>query len=144
MPPFAKLIKDRTINMAVNITSKQIDYINSAKAYSIACDESSDVNDIEQIALLCRYVNSDGPQEELIELIPLKGQMQGQDICKSVLSCLKPKRINTTHLVSVSTDGAPSMRGAQKNLSSKVAGLRADDISLHLALRSTVRSNISP
>lgn len=42
--------------------------INSAPAFSIACDESSDVNDIEQTALLCRYVNSDGPQEELIEL----------------------------------------------------------------------------
>lgn len=73
MPPSAKTIKDRTIKMATNVTSKKIDDINSAQAYSFACDESSDVNDIEQTALLCRYVNSDGPQEELIELIPLKG-----------------------------------------------------------------------
>ncbi len=64
--------------------------------------------------LLCRYVNSDGPQEEVIELIPLKGQPRGQDICEAVLNCLKAKEINTTHLVSVATDGAPSMRGAQK------------------------------
>ncbi|KAL3976511.1 testis-expressed sequence 12 protein [Sarotherodon galilaeus] len=93
---------------------KQIDDINSAQAFSIACDESSDVNDVEQTALLCRYVNCDGPQEELIELIPLKGQTRGQDICEAVVSCLDAKGINTTHLVSVSTDGAPSMRGAQK------------------------------
>lgn len=45
MPLSAKTVKDRT--MATNITSKQIDDINSAQAYSIACDESSDVNDIE-------------------------------------------------------------------------------------------------
>lgn len=114
MPLSAKTVKDRTIKMATNITSKQIDDINSAQAFSIACDESSDVNDTEQTAPLCRYVNSDGPQEELIELIPLKGQTRGQDICEAVVSCLKAKGINTTHLVSVSTDGAPSMRGAQK------------------------------
>ena len=114
IPLSAKTVKDRTIKMATNITSKQIDDINSAQAFSIACDESSDANDTEQTALLCRYVNADGLQEELIELKPLKGQTRGQDICEAVVSCLKAKGINTTHLVSVSTDGAPSMRGAQK------------------------------
>ncbi|CAI5687214.1 general transcription factor II-I repeat domain-containing protein 2B [Oreochromis niloticus] len=114
MPLSAKTVRDRTIKMAENISRKQIDDIDSAQAFSIACDESSDVNDVEQTALLCRYVNCDGPQEELIELIPLKGQTRGQDICEAVVSCLDAKGINTTHLVSVSTDGAPSMRGAQK------------------------------
>ncbi|XP_072251164.1 general transcription factor II-I repeat domain-containing protein 2B-like [Leuresthes tenuis] len=114
MPLSAKTVRDRAIKMAENISSKQIVDINSAEAFSIACDESSDVNDVEQTALLCRYVNSDGPQEELIELIPLKGQTRGQDICDAVLSCLEAKGINTTHLVSVSTDGAPCMRGTHK------------------------------
>lgn len=99
MPLSAKTVKDRTIKMATNITSKQIDDINSAQAFSIACDESSDVNDTEQTALLCRYMNFDGPQEELIELIPLKDQTRGQDICEAAVSCLKAKGINTTHLV---------------------------------------------
>lgn len=110
MPLSAKTIKDRAIKMATNVTSKQTDDINSAQAYSIACVESSDVNDIEQTALLCRYVNS----EEMQIMWMLKGQTWGQDICKAVLSCLKAKGINTTHLVSLSADGAPSMRGAQK------------------------------
>lgn len=109
-----KTVRDRSIKMAENVTSKQIEDINLAQAFSIACDESRDVNDVEQTALLCRYVNSDGPQEELIELIPLKSQTQGQDICEAVVSCLEAKGIKTTHLVSVSTDEAPSMRGAQK------------------------------
>ncbi|KAJ4947892.1 hypothetical protein JOQ06_009923, partial [Pogonophryne albipinna] len=72
-------VKDRTIKMAEDITRQQIKDINSAVAYSIACDESKDKGDIEQIALFCRA-----------------------------------KGINTTHLVSVATDGAPSMTGAQK------------------------------
>ena len=73
--------------MAQDITKQQIKDINSAVAYSIACDESEDKSDIEQIALFCRYANSVGPQEELIELIPLKGQTRGEDICGAVLEC---------------------------------------------------------
>ncbi|KAL0978655.1 hypothetical protein UPYG_G00173530 [Umbra pygmaea] len=114
MPLSAKTVKDRTIKMAEDITRQQIKDINSAVAYSVACDESKDKGDIEQIALFCRYVNSAGPQEEIIELIPLKGQTRGEDICEAVLNCLRAKGINTTHLVSVATDGAPSMTGAQK------------------------------
>ena len=110
----AKTVKDRAIKMATDITRQQIEDINSAQAYSIACDESSDVNDIEQTALLCRYMNSDGPQEEIIELIPLKGQTRGEDICEAIVNCLKAKGIKTSHMVSVATDGAPSMRGAHK------------------------------
>ena len=97
--------------MATNITSQQIYDINSSPAYSIACDESSDVNDIEQTALLCRYMNN---EDEMIELIPLKGQTRGEDICEAVLNCLKAKEINTSNMVSVATDGAPSMRGTKK------------------------------
>ena len=114
MPLSAKTVKDRTIKIAENITKQQIKYINSAAAYSIACDESKDISDIEQIALFCRYVNSDGPQEEMIQLMPLKGQTRGEDICEAVLDCLRAKEIKTTHLVSVATDGAPSMTGAHR------------------------------
>ena len=77
MPLSAKTVKDRTIKMAENITKQQIKDINSAAAYLIACDESKDKSDFEQIALFCRYVNSAGPQEEMVELIPLKGQTRG-------------------------------------------------------------------
>lgn len=114
MPLSAKTVKERAIKMANNITDQQIKDINSAPAFSIACDESCDVTDIEQTALLCRYVNCDGPQEEMIELIPLKGQTRGEDICNAVLQCLNDKGIHTGHLISVATDGAPSMRGSQK------------------------------
>ncbi|KAI5088835.1 general transcription factor II-I repeat domain-containing protein 2-like, partial [Silurus meridionalis] len=114
MPLSAKSVKDRTIKMAKNVTRQQIKDINSAVAYSIACDESKDKGDIEQIALFCQYVNSAGPQEELIKLIPLKGQTRGEDICEAVLNCLRAKEIHTTHLVSVASDGAPSMTGAHK------------------------------
>ena len=69
---------------------------------------------ILNIALFCQYANSAGPQEELIELMLLKGQTRGEDICEAVLECLRIKGINTNHLVSIATDGAPSITGAHK------------------------------
>ena len=114
MPLSGKTVKDRTIKMAENITKQQIKDINSAATYSIACDKSKDKNDIEQIALFCRYVNSAGPQEEMVKLIPLKFQTLGEDVCKAVFECLRAKDIKTTHLVSVATDGTPSMTGAHR------------------------------
>ncbi len=72
------------------------------------------MNDIAQTALLCRYVSSDRPQEEIIELIPRKGQTWREDICEAVVNCSKAKEIKTSPLVSVATDRAPSMRGAHR------------------------------
>ena len=114
MPLSAKTVKDRTIKIAENITKQQIKDISLAATYSIACDVSEDKNDIEQIALFCRYVNSAGPQEEMVELIPLKCQTGREDVCEAVFECLRAKDIKTTHLVSVATDGAPSMTGAHR------------------------------
>ena len=73
----------------------QIEDINAARAYPISCDESSDVNDIELVVLLCRHVNSDDPQEDLIKLVPLEGQIRGEDTCDAVIQCLKSKGTNT-------------------------------------------------
>ena len=70
MPLSAKTVKERAIKIAGDITNQQIKDINSAPAYSIACELSCDVIDIEQTALLCRYVNSDGPQTFYCTLLP--------------------------------------------------------------------------
>ena len=83
MPLSAKTVKDRTIRMATNISSQQISDINSAPEYSIAFDGPKHISDVEQISLFCRYVNSTGLKEELIEIIPLKGQTRGKDTCGS-------------------------------------------------------------
>ena len=73
--------------------------------------------------------------------------MHGEDICEVVLECLWAKGINTTHLVSVATDGAPSMTGVQKGFVAflqKTLDRKLLDVLLHLTSRGTVCSNISP
>ncbi len=74
VPLSAKTMRDRALKLAqdITITNQQIVNINSACGFSIACHKSCDVDDIAQVALLGRYVNSEGPQE-LIDLLPLTG-----------------------------------------------------------------------
>jgi len=53
-----KFFRKLQICLSLQRQSRTGPLINSAPAFSIAYDESSDVNDIEQIALLCKYMNS--------------------------------------------------------------------------------------
>ena len=90
--------------MAENITSQQVADLNSTPGFSIACDESCNVDDIVQVVLICRYVNSQGPQAELLEILPLTGQTHGEDIESAVTNCLKSKVLNI-NTISIETDG---------------------------------------
>lgn len=124
--------------MAANISSQQIKDINSTPAYLIACDRSRDVQ------VLRRYVNFDGPQEEILDLVQLKGQTRGEDICEAVLNCLNTKEI--TRSVSGYWWSAFNERSTEGlcDLTPKETGLKAAGVSLHPAPRGTVHLNISP
>ena len=54
--------------------------------------------------------------EELVELIPLNNTTTGADILKALLQCLAAKNLNLSRLVSITTDGAPSMVGKNKGV----------------------------
>ncbi|KAG6933703.1 zinc finger BED-type containing 8 [Chelydra serpentina] len=143
MPLSAKTVKDRTIKMATDVTSQEVSDIRSALGFSIACDETCDVDDFAQVALLGRYINDQGPQEELIALLPLKGQTRRKDIASAVTECLKQKDININRIISIATDGAPSMKGAHKDFFTlKKYGAQCNFISLHNPPGGTVCTNL--
>ncbi|XP_065642450.1 general transcription factor II-I repeat domain-containing protein 2B-like [Hydra vulgaris] len=69
-----------------------------------------------------KYPKASSVQEELLELLPMKGQTRGKDIAESVLKCLETKNINIERRVSVATDGAPAMIAKNKALVAKSLG----------------------
>lgn len=73
-------------------------------------------------------------QEEILDLVLLKGQTGGEDIREAVLNCLNTKK------------EVPSMRSTEGlyDFTPKETGLKAADVSLHPAPRGTVHLNISP
>lgn len=118
----AKTFRD---GIAANTTSQQISDINSDPADSITYNETKDGNNIEHRVALCRYANSAGSQEEIIALIPLQGQTQGE---------------HKHHPHGVS--GYWWVTRYDRSFTSEVAGTTAADISPHSASRSPVGSNL--
>ncbi|XP_036275872.1 general transcription factor II-I repeat domain-containing protein 2A isoform X2 [Pipistrellus kuhlii] len=109
LPLSAKTVKDRTVKMSSNITDQQVEDLKLVSSLSIAVDESCDINNTAQVSLFVRFVSSTGPKEELLGLLPLKGQTSGEDIANSVIECIERHHIPLDKIVSISTDGAKSM-----------------------------------
>lgn len=114
IPLSATTVRDRSVRMAENITEQQLNDLKSSPVFSLACDESCDVKNIAQLTLIGRYVSSTGVHEELLGLLPLKGQTRGEDICTIITEFCRKKEINLDKLISLCTDGSPNMIGKYK------------------------------
>ena len=75
-------------------------------------DESADISDVAQLSIFIRGIdNNFNVFEELIGLESLHGRTRGLDIFDKVRSCLENLQLDFSKLLSVCTDGAPSMVG---------------------------------
>lgn len=80
-------------------------------------DESTDISDTAQLAIYVRGVDTNlHVTEELLDLVPMKDTTRGTDLLKAVEEAVEAVGLNWKMLVSVTTDGAPVMRGAQNGL----------------------------
>lgn len=94
------------ISRSLNTITKNFVY------FSLALDETSDINDTAQLAIFIRGVDSQmNINEELLELVSMKGTTTGRDIKDAVINCTQSRQIDLKNLVGITTDGAPSMVG---------------------------------
>ncbi|XP_065673851.1 general transcription factor II-I repeat domain-containing protein 2A-like [Hydra vulgaris] len=114
IPLSAKTIKDKTIKMCLNITTQHIEDLKLILALSLAVDESCDINNTAQVSLYVRFMSHSGPNEELLGLLPLKGQTRGEDIANAVIKCMDKHHIPLDKIVSILTDWTKSMAGVRK------------------------------
>ncbi|KAG7176726.1 General transcription factor II-I repeat domain-containing protein 2-like 2, partial [Homarus americanus] len=79
-------------------------------------DESIDICDVAQLSIFIRGIDDPfSVFEEFVSLESLHGKTRGSDIFDKVKSCLENLQLDSSKLITVCTDGAPSMIG-------KVAG----------------------
>ncbi|XP_026479418.1 zinc finger MYM-type protein 6-like [Ctenocephalides felis] len=114
IPASARTIERRITEMADNVTTKQNAGLQEAVSFSVAVDESTDVNDIARLAVFARYCDKDQVYEELCTLIPLPGTTKGEGILFSFISYFDSKNINVKKIFSVTTDGAAAMIGKDR------------------------------
>ena len=113
----ARTATRRIEEMSENLKSSQEDYFEKLQFFSIAIDESTDTTDTAQLAVFVRGIKENFHiLEEFMELIPMKNTITGADILKALLQCLAAKNLDFSRLVSITTDGAPSMVGKNKGV----------------------------
>ena len=86
--------------------------LRACPAFSLALDESTDHSDTAQLMVSVRYFD-DGVSEDFLCLIPLKGTTTARDVCTAVVNFGEENDLPWGNLISVCTDGAPSMLGRQ-------------------------------
>ncbi|KAL4103366.1 hypothetical protein QTP88_018743 [Uroleucon formosanum] len=97
-----------------------VDGLVAEKSYrdflNLALDESTDIQDKPQLAIFVRYVTKDvDMKEELLDLISLKETTRGVDIKIAFDETLQRAEIPLNNIMSISTDGAPSIMVGCKN-----------------------------
>ncbi|GFV60913.1 general transcription factor II-I repeat domain-containing protein 2A [Trichonephila clavipes] len=102
----------RTGAMNNNLEDLLNDDLKACKFLSLQFDESTNISDIVQLCIFVRMVLEDmTSKEELLTLIPLKGQTRGQAIYNSFKNFIDKTGFPIHKLVSITTDGAPAMVG---------------------------------
>ncbi|GFU77834.1 uncharacterized protein TNCV_1138421 [Trichonephila clavipes] len=99
--------------MCSNLTTQHIEDLKLVSALPIAVDESCDINDTSQVSLFVRFMSHLSPKEELLGLLPLKGQTRGEDIAIAVIECMDKHHIPLYKIMSISIDEAKKALCAQ-------------------------------
>jgi Domain of unknown function (DUF4371) len=108
-----------------------------ADAFSIALDESTDVSDTAQLSVFVRYFNGVSMIEELLGLIPLKGQTRGEDVTHALVKFFEDNNIDLTKVVAITTDGAPGMLSKNKGLAGRIRQMVPGVLSYHCIIHQT-------
>jgi hypothetical protein len=114
-------VASRINEIADNLRIQLSSTISTFGAYSIAIDESTDVQDIAQLAIFIRGCNVKlKVTEELLEIVPMHDTTTGADIFEALMEVINKYKLPLEKLVCLATDGAPAMTGNTKGVVAKI------------------------
>jgi hypothetical protein len=114
-------VAERISDIAINLSDQLKSISEGFQAFSIAIDESTDIQGIAQLAIFIRGCDSNlKVTEELLEFIPMSDTTTGEDIFNKFEQALNKYDLPLSKLVSLVTDGAPAMVGSNKGLVKKI------------------------
>lgn len=88
--------------------------LQACEYFSVALDESCDIQDKPQLAIFARSVSNDCViKEELLDIVPLKDRTRG---IETMMAAFEKANLPITKLTAIATDGAPAMMGSVNGL----------------------------
>ncbi|KAK0155945.1 General transcription factor II-I repeat domain-containing protein 2 [Merluccius polli] len=116
------MVTCRVEDMAEDIRGQIVQRAGRFSAFSIACDESTDISDSAQLLVFLRGVNEDLEVcQELAGLETLKGTTKGTDVFMAVQRVMDRNSLKWENLSGITTDGAPAMVGKRAGLTALVS-----------------------
>ena len=121
IPMSRKTTVRRIEAIADNFQENLLNTANTFKCFSIALDESTDILDTAQLLIFIRGIDEHFCiTEELLSMESLKGSTTGQDMFDAVMHSLEKLQLCLDKLVSITTDGAPSLTGKHSGLIKRI------------------------
>ena len=121
IPMSRKTTVRRIEAIADNFQENLLNTANTFKCFSIALDESTDILDTAQLLIFIRGIDEHFCiTEELLSMESLKGSTTGQDMFDAVMHSLEKSQLCLDKLVSITTDGAPSLTGKHSGLIKRI------------------------
>ena len=113
IPVSVRSVERRITDLAENVTTKQIIGLKQVQVFSVALDESTDLNDLSRLCIIARYIENNQIYEELC-LLPLYDTSKAEDILNAFISYFTKHDIDLSKLFCVTTVGAAAMVGNKK------------------------------
>ena len=109
-----------------DLTSQLKGLVPSFQLFSLALDESTDIDDTAQLLIFVRGISENFEfTEELLSMESMKDTTTGEDIFECVKNAFRTMELPWQKMASVTTDGCPSLTGKNvgllKRLSDRVA-----------------------
>ncbi|XP_073681619.1 general transcription factor II-I repeat domain-containing protein 2A-like [Garra rufa] len=113
----ANTVAERISDLSNDIYDQLCEKAKCFSVYSVALDETTDINDTAQLAMYVRGVDDNFEvMEELLTVIPMHGQTTAQELFHQLCDAIKNAGLPWKRFVGITTDGAPSMTGRKNGL----------------------------
>ena len=130
-----RIIVRRIDAIAVNIQELLLTACGSFQWFSIALDESTDIQDTAQLLIYLRGIDENFEiTEKLLSMECLKDTITGKDLYSSVINRLIRSGLSLDKLASITTDGAPSLTGKHSGLVKLMSDKIKENFPLHSVL----------
>ncbi|KAK7919119.1 hypothetical protein WMY93_010403 [Mugilogobius chulae] len=126
--------------LSADVQSQLDSAIQSALCIALAADESTDVSDNAQLLVYVRFYHEESKTfvEDVLGITALKTHTRGEDIYLAIKEMLTQRGINLKKVVSITTDGAPSMMGREKGAVTRLKQDNPELLSYHCIIHMSV------
>ena len=124
--------------LATECFSTLLTDLKNAQAISLAVDSSCDRTDTEQLSVFARFFDGENFREELLCLLSLPGRTTGEICFNEIMQFFEKNGLDITKIVSIVTDGAPSMVGRQQGLVTRLAAVNPALTAFHCIIHKAV------